>query len=232
MAVLTSFKHLGREQWRVSRRNVCFSFSLCHTRGGRGPSSPHGGLPEASICISVPPAGKPQRPQDPDSIRAPNLPVLSAPHPAWGSSGVGVTCPPPPPTPQPSHSEPAQEKARPLPSRDSWSNSGPAVEAGIRLPPPDPHRHALTELLCLSDPLGSGGYSTARGTGQGAERVYLSSSAGPVEYPSAPPPPASPSSGQAVAAAKATARYRQVTRPRGPCMPRDPVGREGRCLRP
>ena len=146
--------------------------------------------------------------------------------------GLGSPAHPPPPTPQPSHSEPAQEKARPLPSRDSWSNSGPAVEAGIRLPPPDPHRHALTELLCLSDPLGSGGYSTARGTGQGAERVYLSSSAGPVEYPSAPPPPASPSSGQAVAAAKATARYHHVTRPRGRCMPRDPVGREGRCLRP
>lgn len=148
-----------------------------------GPSSPYRGLPEASICISVPPPGKPQRLQDPDSARAPNLPVLPAPHPARGSSGLGHLAAPP------SHSRPilSLPKGKRVPSpAESWCNLGSAAEVGTQLPPPDPQRRALTELLCPSGPLGSGGsggYSAARRPGQGAERIYLSSSAGPPSTP-------------------------------------------------
>lgn len=120
---------------------------LCHTRAG---------LPEPSICISVLPPGKPQRPPDPDSARAPDFPPRDPTR--LGSPGRH---PPPHGCPIPS-----LPRRKPVPSPVSLPvQFGSRGRAGTRLPPPDPQRRALTELLCRPGDSGSAPARCGRGSG-------------------------------------------------------------------
>lgn len=227
MSVLTSFKHLGFEQWRVPRRNVCFSSSLSHPRG-----SPRG--VHLHLCPSpreAPEAARPglrPRPRLPGPLSAATRPGIPR--------GCGHLVATLHPTAVPFRACPGESPFPPLSSLPVQFRS--RRRAGTRLPPPDPQRRALTELLCPSGPtpvrlrLAAGGGSGLALWPRGPARTQ---SAAPTLLPQVrwgPPPlrlrPLSRPRRPAAAAVRATARCRHVTRPRGRGRPRDPVGPEGR----
>lgn len=118
----------------MPRRNVCFSFSVFVTPAGDGGPA----VPRGSPSF---PQGSPRRRETGLGPR-PRLarPFGAATRP--GIRGVRVTWPPP-------HPVPSLPRRKPVPPLVQFRSRR---RARTRLPPPDPQRRALTELLCPSGP--------------------------------------------------------------------------------
>lgn len=141
MSVLTSFKHLGLEQWRVPRRNVCLVLSVTPARVSRSRR------PSASLSF---PQGSPRGRQ----TRTPPAPPTSRPGIPRGWGHLVATLHP---TAVPFRACPGES---PFPVQ-----FGSRGRAETRLPPPDPQRRALTEQLCRPADSGSAPARCGRGSG-------------------------------------------------------------------
>lgn len=192
--------------------------------GNGGPAVPTGSLRRVHLHVHPSPREAPDAAR-PDSARAPDFSALSAPQPARGSAELGS----PGRHPTPCRACPGESASLP------WCNSGPADGRGpsyLPQTPSDAHSPSCSARLAR---LGSGSapaWPCGPVAGPGLRARPLPPSAGPAGSPAAPPRRLSRPRRPAAAAARATARWRHVTRPRGRGGPRDPVAPEGRGSRP